>query len=428
MIPLLRYNNKRLIREDVPGRECMKKTIVLGVSGGIAAFKAAQLCSNLIKKGFDVEVIMTQNATEFITPLTFESLTKHNVMVSTFEKVADRSVKHISIAKRADLFVIVPATANVIAKVVHGIADDMLTTTFLAANCKKMIAPAMNTQMYENPITQRNIEECRTLGYEIVSPEVGYLACGDQGAGKLADLDVIEERILLALQEDTSLQGKKVIITAGPTQEALDPVRFITNHSSGKMGYEIAKAARDMGADVTLISGPVNLQAPYGVKVVSITSANDMFEAIKQYHQEADVIIKAAAVGDYRPMKVADNKIKKQGDQLDVTFVKNQDILAYLGEHKLPHQVLCGFAMETEHLIENASEKLKKKQCDMIIANHLMVEGAGFKTDTNVATIIKKEGIQTLEKMSKYDLGKTILHQIVELLSHREESDHACSC
>lgn len=404
----------------------MKKTIVLGISGGIAAFKAAQLCSNLIKKDYDVEVIMTQNATEFITPLTFESLTKHNVMVSTFEKVADRSVKHISIAKRADLFVIVPATANVIAKIVHGIADDMLTTTFLAASCKKLIAPAMNTQMYDNPVTQRNIKECSSLGYELIYPEVGYLACGDTGGGKLADIAYIEERIEAALQEETLLKGKRVIVTAGPTQEALDPVRYITNHSSGKMGYELAKAARNMGADVILISGPVALQAPQGVEVVPVVSANDMFAAVKERYKEADIIIKAAAVGDYRPMVVAEDKIKKQGDRLELAFVKNPDILAYLGEHKKAHQVICGFAMETQNLIENATEKLTKKHCDMIIANNLKVEGAGFQSDTNVATIIKADGIQTLEKMSKYELGNTILHQIIDIMSQREESFHAC--
>lgn len=403
----------------------MKKTVVLGVSGGIAAFKSAQLCSNLIKKGYDVEVIMTQNATEFISPLTFESLTKHNVMVSTFEKVADRSVKHISIAKRADLFVIVPATANVIAKIVHGIADDMLTTTFLAASCKKVIAPAMNTGMFENPVTQRNIKECKDLGYEIISPEVGFLACGDTGNGKLADLAYIEERIDHILQEDDLLKGKKVLITAGPTQEALDPVRYITNHSSGKMGYEIARAARNMGADVTLISGPVSLNPPAGVKVISITSANDMFTAVKENFKEMDIIIKAAAVGDYRPSIMAQDKIKKQGETLEIKFVKNPDILAYLGEHKTANQVICGFAMETQNLIENAKEKLAKKNCDMIIANNLKVEGAGFQTDTNVATVIQKDAIKTLDKMSKYELGKTILHYVHDIM---EQKKGASSC
>lgn len=399
----------------------MKKTVVLGVTGGIAAFKAAQLCSNLIKKGYDVEVIMTQNATEFITPLTFESLTKHNVMVSTFEKVADRSVKHISIAKRADLFVVVPATANVIAKIVHGIADDMLTTTFLAAKCKKLIAPAMNTNMYENPVTQRNIKECKSFGYTILEPATGYLACGDSGKGKLAELSQIEQCIEDMLEEEAILKGKRVLITAGPTQEALDPVRFITNHSSGKMGYEIAKAAKAMGAEVTIISGPVALEAPCDVKMVPVVSANEMFEAVKSHYYEADIIIKAAAVGDYRPVAIAEHKIKKQGETLEISFVKNPDILAYLGEHKQKQQVICGFAMETQNLIENATEKLNKKNCDMIIANNLKVDGAGFQGDTNVATIIQKSGIQTLEKMSKYELGKTILYKIRDIMSQREE-------
>ncbi|MEG0469548.1 MAG: bifunctional phosphopantothenoylcysteine decarboxylase/phosphopantothenate--cysteine ligase CoaBC, partial [Longicatena sp.] len=269
----------------------MKKTIVLGVSGGIAAFKAAQLTSDLIKKGYDVEVIMTQNATEFISPLTFESLTKHNVMVSTFEKVADRSVKHISIAQRADLFVIVPASANVIAKVVHGIADDMLTTTFLAASCKKMICPAMNTNMYENPVTQSNLAACLSLGYELIEPATGLLACGDVGKGKLADLETIMEHIEHALDTSDILQGKRVLVTAGPTQEALDPVRFISNHSSGKMGYEIARAARNMGAEVTLISGPCNLQPPLDINVIHIKSAMDMMEAVQYLYATQDFII-----------------------------------------------------------------------------------------------------------------------------------------
>ena len=336
----------------------MAKTIVLGVTGGIAAFKAAQLTSNLIKKGYDVEVIMTQNATEFIQPLTFESLTRHNVMVSTFEKVADRSVKHISIAKRADLFVIVPATANVIAKVVYGLADDMLTTTFLAAKCPKLICPAMNTNMYENPVTQRNLQMAKDLGYEILEPEDGLLACGDSGKGKLVDLSIIEEKIHMMTQDDLCLKGKKVLISAGPTREAMDPVRFISNHSTGKMGYELARAARDMGANVTLVSGPSNLAVPMGVECIRIQSAQDMFEVISSKQNEMDFIIKSAAVGDYRVKEMASEKIKKKGDVLTLELVKNPDILAYLGAHKPKHQILCGFAMETQDLIANATEKL----------------------------------------------------------------------
>lgn len=393
----------------------MKKTVVLGVSGGIAAFKAAQLTSDLIKKGYDVEVIMTNNATQFIAPLTFESLTGHNVMVSTFEKVADRSVKHISIARRADIFVLIPATANIIAKIVNGFADDMLTTTFLAANCKKMVCPAMNTHMYENMITQKNIAACRQLGYEIVEPEVGYLACGDIGNGKLADCHEIILRIEVALQEEKLLCGKHVLVSAGPTQEALDPVRYITNYSSGKMGYEIARAAKDMGADVTLISGPTALTPPDGVQVIHIKSAIDMMEAIKQHYTSCDFIIKAAAVGDYRPASKAEHKIKKQGDTLEVTFVKNPDILAFLGAHKQPHQILCGFAMETQDLIENARTKLREKHCDIIVANDLSVEGAGFQNSTNIVTFVEKNHMKTLAKMSKYEVGITLLHHLMQM-------------
>lgn len=392
----------------------MKKTIVLGVTGGIAAFKAAQLTSNLIKKGYDVEVIMTKNATEFIAPLTFESLTKHNVMVTTFDKVADRSVKHISIAQRADLFVIVPASANVIAKVAHGIADDMLTTTFLAATCPKVICPAMNTNMFENPITQHNLELLSSYGYHIIQPAVGFLACGDTGKGKLEDINIIEERITHLLTTSQVLKGKRVLVTAGPTQEALDPVRYITNHSTGKMGYEIARAASNMGASVTLISGPCHLSTPAGVTRIDIKSAKDMFEACKAEYETCDFIIKAAAVGDYRPEVVADEKIKKDEASMMIRFVKNQDILAYLGEHKKEGQVLCGFAMETQNLIENATKKLQKKNCDMIVANNLRTKGAGFASDTNVATIIHQDHIETLEKMSKYELGCKILKTMLE--------------
>lgn len=392
----------------------MAKTIVLGVTGGIAAFKAAQLTSNLIKKGYDVEVIMTQNATEFIQPLTFESLTRHNVMVSTFEKVADRSVKHISIAKRADLFVIVPATANVIAKVVYGLADDMLTTTFLAAKCPKLICPAMNTNMYENPVTQRNLQMAKDLGYEILEPEDGFLACGDSGKGKLVDLSIIEEKIHMMTQDDLCLKGKKVLISAGPTREAMDPVRFISNHSTGKMGYELARAARDMGANVTLVSGPSNLAVPMGVECIRIQSAQDMFEVISSKQNEMDFIIKSAAVGDYRVKEMASEKIKKKGDTLTLELVKNPDILAYLGAHKPKHQILCGFAMETQDLIVNATEKLVKKNCDMIVANNLRTEGAGFGTDTNVVTFIHPDHIDTLEQMSKYELGRKILHTLLQ--------------
>lgn len=393
----------------------MKKTIVLGVTGGIAAFKAAQLTSNLIKKGYDVEVIMTKNATEFITPLTFESLTRHNVMIDTFEKVADRSVKHISIAKRADAFILVPATANVIAKIVHGLADDMLTTTFLAAKCKKVICPAMNTNMYENPITQQNLQLCRQYGYHVIEPDSGYLACGDTGQGKLADLHTIEQYIDSLFQDHALLKGKRVLVTAGPTQEALDPVRFISNHSSGKMGYAIAQAAYDMGAEVTLISGPVNLSSIDGVSMIHVTSAKEMMEAVKQEYATQDFIIKAAAVSDYRAETISQEKRKKQADTIQLTFVKNEDILAYLGQHKKPSQVLCGFAMETNHVVTFAKEKMKRKQCDILIANNLRQEGAGFQHDTNVVTMLYEDVEETLPLMKKYTLGQEILKKMVYL-------------
>lgn len=401
-----------------------KKTIVLGVTGGIAAFKAAQLTSNLIKKGYDVEVIMTKNATEFITPLTFESLTKHNVMVSTFEKVTDRSVKHISIAKRADVFAIVPASANVIAKIAHGLADDMLTTTFLAASCPKIICPAMNTGMYENPLTQRNMSLLRDLGMELVDPSDGFLACGDSGKGRLAELSDIEDAIDMALVQPKRLAGKHVLISAGPTQEAIDPVRFISNHSSGKMGYALARCAKAMGASVTLISGPVHEHIPYGVTCIPVTSAASMMDAFKSKYQSADILIKAAAVGDYRAQHIEENKIKKSEDTLSMTFTKNEDILQYLGSHKAEHQILCGFAMETQNLIENAKEKLQKKNCDMLVANNLHEEGAGFQTDTNVVTILQDEHQMTLPRMSKQEVSYEILSRLCDLL----EQKGAMSC
>ncbi len=399
----------------------MQKTIVLGVTGGIAAFKAAQLASDLIKKDYDVEVILTKNATQFITPLTFEALIDHNVVVDTFEKVQNRSIHHISIAKKADLFILVPASANVIAKVAHGIADDMLTTTFLACNKQKVICPAMNTQMYENPITQENLQRCRDLGYAILEPAVGQLACGDTGKGKLCDLQDILDYVDRFFHRSDLLKGKRVLITAGPTQEALDPVRYLTNHSSGKMGYSLAQAALDMGAEVTLISGPVQLTAPKGVRFYPVTTAKEMFDAVCAHCDTADFIIKAAAVGDYRPLYVSEQKIKKDGERLHVEFVKNPDILAYLGEHKRPHQIICGFAMETQNLLENAQAKLENKHCDMIVANDLHTEGAGFQSDTNIATILDRSSRTPCPKMSKYALGVTILKHMLALRTQGEQ-------
>ena len=399
----------------------MQKTIVLGVTGGIAAFKAAQLASDLIKKDYDVEVILTKNATQFIAPLTFEALIDHNVVVDTFEKVQNRSIHHISIAKKADLFILVPASANVIAKVAHGIADDMLTTTFLACNKQKVICPAMNTQMYENPITQENLQRCRDLGYAILEPAVGHLACGDTGKGKLCDLQDILDYVDRFFHRSDLLKGKRVLITAGPTQEALDPVRYLTNHSSGKMGYSLAQAALDMGAEVTLISGPVQLTAPKGVRFYPVTTAKEMFDAVCAHCDTADFIIKAAAVGDYRPLYVSEQKIKKGGERLHVEFVKNPDILAYLGEHKRPHQIICGFAMETQNLLENAQAKLENKHCDMIVANDLHTEGAGFQSDTNIATILDRSSRTPCPKMSKYALGVTILEHMLALRTQGEQ-------
>ena len=399
----------------------MQKTIVLGVTGGIAAFKAAQLASDLIKKDYDVEVILTKNATQFIAPLTFEALIDHNVVVDTFEKVQNRSIHHISIAKKADLFILVPASANVIAKVAHGIADDMLTTTFLACNKQKVICPAMNTQMYENPITQENLQRCRDLGYAILEPAVGQLACGDTGKGKLCDLQDILDYVDRFFHRSDLLKGKRVLITAGPTQEALDPVRYLTNHSSGKMGYSLAQAALDMGAEVTLISGPVQLTAPKGVRFYPVTTAKEMFDAVCAHCDTADFIIKAAAVGDYRPLYVSEQKIKKDGERLHVEFVKNPDILAYLGEHKRPHQIICGFAMETQNLLENAQAKLENKHCDMIVANDLHTEGAGFQSDTNIATILDRSSRTPCPKMSKYALGVTILKHMLALRTQGEQ-------
>ena len=393
-----------------------KPTIVLGVTGGIAAFKAAQLTSNLIKKDMDVEVIMTKNATEFIAPLTFESLTKHNVMVSTFDRVADRSVKHIAIAKRADVFAIVPASASVIAKIVHGLADDMLTTTFLAASCPKIICPAMNTAMYENPITQRNIGLLKEYGMEVVEPESGFLACGDVGSGKLADLNQIEDAIIMACIKTKILSNKNVIISAGPTQEKLDPVRFLSNHSTGKMGIALAWCAKALGAEVTLIHGPIKERIPYGVNAIAAPTAQSMLEAFQNQYETADVIIKAAAVGDYRPQNPSSEKIKKHEDSLSLTLQKNPDILAWLGEHKRENQVLCGFAMETEQMLENATAKRKAKNCDLLVANNLKQVGAGFANDTNIVTILSDSEPIELPCMSKRNVALRIWEEIISVM------------
>lgn len=389
---------------------------MLGVTGGIAAYKSAQLASSLYKKGYDVHVIMTKNATEFITPLTFETLTHNRVSVGTFDRNFQYDVNHISLAKRADLFVVAPASANSIAKFAHGLADDMLSTTFLAAGCPKLIAPAMNTGMLSNPITQRNIQMCKDAGMHFIESASGYLACGDVGAGRLAESDDILDAIDSLLITEKTLKGMKVVVTAGPTQEDFDPVRYITNHSSGKMGYAIARAARNLGAEVTLISGPVSLRQPVGVKVISVRTAREMFEALDSMKDDYDILIKSAAVSDYRVKEVATQKMKKSGSEMTVEFVMNQDILAYMGEHKKPYQVICGFAMETQQLEENARRKLINKKADMIVANQLTDEQAGFSVDTNVVTFVTEAGCEQLDVMTKEALGYEILNVLVEML------------
>lgn len=391
----------------------MKKCIVVGVTSSIAIYKSVQLVSDLLKKDYDVEVIMSRNATKFISPMTFSSLTKHKTYVDTFDREVSYQVEHISVAKKADLFVIAPATANIIAKVAHGICDDMLSTTFLAAKCPKLIAPAMNTNMLENPIMQDNLEICRHYGYEIIDTDTGLLACGDNGKGKLAPIDVIIDRIECALTPK-KLTNFKIMVSAGPTQEAIDPVRFITNHSSGKMGYAIARAARNMGADVTLISGPVELEPIEKVKMIYVISAAEMAEAVKSRYDQQDVIIMAAAVGDFSPTSYSQQKIKKQGNISTLELKQSEDILAYLGENRKPDQIIAGFAMESENLLGNAKEKLEKKHVDYIIANSINIPGSGFKGDTNIATIISKDDILELELMSKQQLAETILDNIIK--------------
>lgn len=392
------------------------KTVVLGISGSIAAYKIAYLASALKKLHADVEVIMTENATQFITPVTFESLTGNKCLVDTFDRNFKFSVEHVALAKRADIFMLAPATANVIAKVAHGLADDMLTTTFLACKCPKYISPAMNTQMFENPITQDNLKICQSYGMHVIQPACGYLACGDTGAGKMPEPEELLDHIIHEIAYPKNLTGKKILVTAGPTREALDPVRFLTNHSTGKMGYAIARVAAARGAEVTLVTGPTEIKKPGFVKVVPIESAREMYEAVTAASEEQDAIIKAAAVADYRPAHVSDEKIKKKdGDELSIPVERTDDILAYLGSHKKPGQFLCGFSMETEHMLENSRKKLEKKNLDMIVANNLKVAGAGFGTDTNIVTLITKAGERQLEKMSKEQVADKLLDAIFQI-------------
>lgn len=391
----------------------MKKCVVLGISGGIAVFKIAQLTSDLIKKGYDVEVIMSENATRFVAPLTFESLTNHNVYVDTFAPILNRSISHISLAKKCDVFVLVPATANVIAKVAHGIADDMLTTTFLTINKPKIIAPAMNTQMYENPVNLKNIETCKQFGYKIVDCDEGFLACGDNGKGRLAPLTTIMEHIDALCADNPFLKGKKILVSAGPTQEKMDPVRFISNHSTGKMGYAIAQSAYDHGANVTLISGPVQLADIDGIKHIKCDSAQEMFNEMVLVANDYDFIIQAAAISDFRFKKTYDQKFKKDDDEeINVSLIKNPDILKHLCEHKKEHQIICGFSMESENLLTNAKAKLISKKCDLIVANNICDQGAGFANDTNIVHLIDKNTNTKIDLTSKYEIGTTILEKM----------------
>ena len=389
------------------------KHIVLGVTGSIAAYKIASLASMLMKQHADVTVIMTKNATNFINPITFESLTGNKCLVDTFDRNFEFQVEHVSLARQTDVFLTAPASANVIAKAAHGIADDMLTTTLLACTCPKIVAPAMNTRMYQNPVVQDNLEILKRYGMEVIDPANGYLACGDTGAGKMPDPEVLYEYIIKALTPK-DMAGRKVLVTAGPTQERLDPVRYISNHSTGKMGYAIARQAMLRGAEVTLVSGKVNLQPPMGVRMVPVVSAADMAQAVKADAQEQDIIIKAAAVADYRPAVTADEKLKKKDDEMNLVLERTEDILAWLGAHRRPGQFLCGFSMETEHMLENSRAQLEKKKIDMIVANNLKQTGAGFGTDTNVVTLLTKEDTLTLPIMSKEEVADRLLTFIMK--------------
>lgn len=397
-----------------------KKTVVLGVTGGIAAYKSASLASMLVKNGYDVIVLMTQNATNFINPIVFETLTKHKCLIDTFDRNFEFSVEHVSVAKRADVVMIAPATANVIGKLAHGIADDMLTTTVMACRtCPKIIAPAMNTEMFYNPVVQDNLQTLKKYGYQIIEPAEGYLACGDVGAGKMPEPEDLYEYIYQTVAWDKDLTGKKVLITAGPTQEAIDPVRYITNHSSGKMGYAMAKVAAARGAEVTLVTGATSIKKPKFAKIVPVVSARDMFEAVCEESKDADIVCKAAAVADYRPKTVSNQKIKKSGDEMVLEMEKTDDILKFLGENKRPDQFLCGFSMETENMIENSRKKLEKKNLDLIAANNLKTEGAGFKGDTNVMTLISKENEVQLPLLSKEETAGRIFDEIIKQMNEK---------
>lgn len=389
------------------------KHIILGVTGSIAAYKIASLASMLRKKHADVTVIMTQNATNFINPITFETLTGNKCLVDTFDRNFQYSVEHVALAKQADVFLVAPASANVIAKAAYGLADDMLTTTFLACTCPKIVAPAMNTRMFQNEIVQDNLKRLEQYSMEVIRPASGYLVCGDTGEGKMPEPEILYEYIVRALTPK-DMAGKNLLVTAGPTQEKMDPVRYISNHSTGKMGYAIATQAMRRGANVTLVSGKVTIEPPIGVTVIPVVSAADMAQAVKEKAASQDIIIKAAAVADYRPADVAEEKVKKKDDDLSLTLERTEDILAYLGAHRREGQFLCGFSMETEHMLENSRAKLEKKNIDMIVANNLKQQGAGFGTDTNVVTLLTRNETVELPIMSKEEVADALLDYIMK--------------
>lgn len=398
------------------------KTVVLGVTGSIAAYKIANLASMLVKAHCDVHVIMTKNATNFINPITFETLTNHKCLVDTFDRNFEFQVEHVSLAQKADLMMIAPASANVIGKVAHGIADDMLTTTIMACSSKVIFSPAMNTHMYENPILQDNLKILKKFGYEIVDPAVGYLACGDTGAGKMPEPETLYQYILRDLAREKDLKGLKIMVTAGPTQESIDPVRYITNHSSGKMGYAIARNAMQRGADVTLVSGPVALAPVPFVRTIPVTTAQEMFEAVRDNLDAQDILIKSAAVADYRPSQVSEEKVKKSDGEMSIELERTQDILGYVARHRREDQVICGFSMETQNMLENSRKKLDKKNLDMIAANNLKDAGAGFATDTNLITIITEKEEKALPLLTKDEAAHELLSYILRYRSERSNT------
>lgn len=393
------------------------KTVILGVTGSIAAYKIANLASMLVKKKCDVHVIMTKNATNFINPITFETITGNKCLVETFDRNFQFHVAHVSLAKKADVMLVAPASANVIGKLANGIADDMLTTTALACKCKIIVSPAMNTNMYNNAIVQDNIKKLEHYGFEIIKPAKGFLACRDEGDGKMPSEQVLFEHIEREIACEKDLKGKKILVTAGPTQEKIDPVRYITNHSTGKMGYEIARVAMLRGAEVILVSGKTNIPKVPFVKTIDILSAKDMFDAVKSQFENVDIVIKSAAVADYRPMQVSDEKIKKKDGDMSINLERTDDILKYIGKNRKPNQFICGFSMETSNMIENSREKLKRKNIDMIVANNLKEDGAGFGVDTNLVTIITKDSETSLELMSKEKVAFSILDSIKEYIN-----------